>query len=750
MQNPGQNQTLYVTLRWGKESAKSYPIEEAGLEDLSLRWSYVVWKRRRWRDSEKLVGGLADKAVEDLGGFDIKGGDLDKIAEYGVVEVGIPQSNRHLWYLPWEFLLATATSAARAGRSLLVIRRLLDPLASTVVAQGSEEQGEKPRLPLLFVQSLPGRLRHRYLFDIEYKLVRRALRPRADTLSESIRVLDTPTLKKLEAEVKNTIPVIVHLSGMDSREGAEDVRAGWPDPGLYLQGELQDPVQERLASGADLGKACGALPTLVSVNCYHSAALAADLVSAGVRLAVGFQDEVDNPLMELFFGNFYRGLLVDGELQRDQVVKNLWTAMEAARREKATDPGLASTNNLRGTGIVFWTRDELPLKHPRETEGDTGGEKCVTVPAPHDGGARSMLECDIRPHSALNYSLLHNDRSLFKRFVIRTETEGTVFDLRVSVNLDVAGARSSYSATLDLRDFYANLSRIRVSLTSELLRSLQENVYSSVHVIVECQGQIVHENTHKVLLLPINEWKDDQLNGAWLPSFILPYDPAIAQITKIAKKYLQALRDDPSAGFDGYQRVTDKDRDCVHSQVQAIWNTLLHDYHLSYINPPPSFEALSQRIRTPSQVLAQERGTCIDLALLLAACLEYIDVYPAMFLLSGHAFVGYFTSIEVHDEFGKQFQSCFKIPVPWKERGGMPPQPWVLEKDARQEIVQLVKEGGLVPLETTFLCDNRGFYDAAQQGRKNLTDRGRFESLFDVKRARDNRVVPLPIGGQNS
>jgi len=79
----------------------------------------------------------------------------------------------------------------------------------------------------------------------------------------------------------------------------------------------------------------------------------------------------------------------------------------------------------------------------------------------------------------------------------------------------------------------------------------------------------------------------------------------------------------------------------------------------------------------------------------------------------------------------------------------MPPQPWVLEKDARREIVKLVSEGGLVPIETTFLCNNRGFYDAAQQGRKNLTDRSRFESLFDVKRARDHQVVPLPIGGEN-
>jgi hypothetical protein len=762
MQTPVLKQPVYVTLRWGKDPAKTYQFAQEGLKDLSLRWSYVVWKRRRWRDSEKLVGGLCDKAVRDLALFNIGRGDLDKIAEADAVEVGIPYSYRDLCYMPWEFLLTTATSAARAGRNLLVIRRLLDPwIPDPVESQGRGAQNESQRLPLLFVQSLPGRLRHQYLFDTEYKLVRRALQPRADTFTESIRVLDTPTLAKLQAEVANTRPVIVHLSGIDSREGAELLRSpdehpGWPDPGFYLQSESSEVGPKGAvpkdaaspASGEDLGKACGTVPTLVSVNCFHSATLAADLVSYGARLAIGFQDQVDNPLMELLFANFYRGLLVDGELQLDRVVRNFWAAIEAALREKAMDPGLAG-GNLRGTGVVLWARDELVLRRPRDPEGDTGIEKCVNVPPLNEGGARSILECDIQPFPALNYSLLHNDRSLFKRFVIKTETEGTVFDLRVSVNLDVAGARYSYSTMLALRDFYTNLSRIRVSLTSDLMRTLQENVYSSVQVTVQCQGQIVHENTHKVLLLPINEWKDDQFNGAWLPSFVLPYDPAVAQITKVAKKYLQALTDNPLAGFDGYQRVNDKDCDCVHKQVQAIWNTLLHEFRLSYINPPPSFEEQSQRIRTPSQVLAQERGTCIDLALMLAACLEYIDVYPAMFLLSGHAFVGYFTSPEVHQNFGELFQSYFDVPIPWEERGGMPPQPWILEKDARREIVELVREGGLVPIETTFLCNDRGFYDAAQQGRKNLTDRSRFQSVFDVKRARDHQVVPLPIGGEN-
>jgi hypothetical protein len=780
MQDPDQTQNASVTLRWGTELAKRYTAP-SNAEALSLRWSYVVWKRRRWRDDEKLRTGLAQHAVNDLGVFGIRGGDLDNIAESNIVEVGVPYGNRHLWYMPWEFLLAIATTARRAGQSLLVIRRLLGPpIVVPPIKDEKRSTSAASRLPLLFVQSMPGRLRRLYSFDTEYKLVRRALQLRGDGSAESIHVIDTPTLEKLETEVAKAQPSILHLSGVDSREGSIDLgikdHVGWGDPGFYLQASAQefasseepnalgqDPCAdpslpasaiqseadhpERLASGTDLGRACKAGPTLVSVNCYHSSSLAADIVSYGAPLAIGFQDEVDNPLMELFFANFYRDLLADGELQIGHVVRNLWRAMEAARREKVTKIS-ASGGNLRGTGIVLWTRDELPLKRPQDFEADASLQNRVTVPPLDKGGARSILDCDIRPFPALNYSLLHNDRSLFKRFVIKTENEGTVFDLRVGVELEVAGSRQSYSTAFDLRDFYVNLSQIRISLTSALLRSLQENVYSSMHVKVLCQGQMVHENTHRILLLPINEWKDDQLNGAWLPSFVLPNDPAVARITRVAKKYLQALTDNPMVGFDGYQRVTDHDCDSVHKQVQAVWNTLLHDFKTGYINPPPAFENQSQRIRTPTQVLAQERGTCIDLSLLLAACLEYVDIYPALFLLSGHAFMGYFTSTAVHDEFGRLFQSYFENPVLWEERGGMSPQPWVLEKDARRHILDIVRTGGLVPLETTFLCTQQGFFDAAQQGRKNLTDPKRFESVFDVKRARKNHVVPLPIGGE--
>ena len=59
-------------------------------------------------------------------------------------------------------------------------------------------------------------------------------------------------------------------------------------------------------------------------------------------------------------------------------------------------------------------------------------------------------------------------------------------------------------------------------------------------------------------LIPVDEWYDDTNNNPWLPSFVLPRDPAVVDIIRSARRYLIGIEDDPSAGFDGYQAVDPK------------------------------------------------------------------------------------------------------------------------------------------------------------------------------------------------
>ena len=139
-------------------------------------------------------------------------------------------------------------------------------------------------------------------------------------------------------------------------------------------------------------------------------------------------------------------------------------------------------------------------------------------------------------------------------------------------------------------------SEVMIPLTASLSRALRERVQSTVYVKVTCGGRTACEETRRVTLIPVDEWLDDTENNPWLPSFVLPRDPAILKIINSARRYLIGIVDDLGAGFDGYQQ---EDPDVVDKQVQSVWTALVSEYRFQYINPPPAYSTKTQRLRTP-------------------------------------------------------------------------------------------------------------------------------------------------------
>ena len=222
-------------------------------------------------------------------------------------------------------------------------------------------------------------------------------------------------------------------------------------------------------------------------------------------------------------------------------------------------------------------------------------------------------------------------------------------DISVVVELNVDAHSYPYRCTHVLfKEAQLALAQdVKIPLTARLPRALRERVQSTVYVKVTCGKRMAFEETRRVTLIPVDEWLDDTDSNPWLPSFVLPRDPAILKIINASRQYLVSIADDPAAGFDGYQSVdTDQDDPSagVDAQVRAIWTAVVNEYRLQYINPPPSYSRETQRLRTPTDIVTSNTGTCIDLALMLASILEYIDIYPVIVLLSGHAFVGYWRS----------------------------------------------------------------------------------------------------------
>jgi hypothetical protein len=335
---------------------------------------------------------------------------------------------------------------------------------------------------------------------------------------------------------------------------------------------------------------------------------------------------------------------------------------------------------------------------------------------------------------------------------------GRLEDIRVRVELNLGAQNYPFRQTYLLLDEpqVALGAKIRIPLTAALPRSLRERVQSTVYVKVTCGGRIAWESTERVTLIPVDEWVDDTTNNPWLPSFVLPRDPAVLKIIASSRRYLVGIRDDPAAGFDGYQSVdleADDPTAGVDAQVRAIWTAIVNEYRLQYINPPPAYSAQSQRLRTPTDILASNTGTCIDLALLLASCLEYVDIYPVLVLLEGHAFVGYWRSEEPHTAFVDMRHVPAEVPAPGGRRARAAAEPlvgqygWRLTRLHYEEIMQYVTAGDLVMLEATFLTSATSFAEAMEEGRANMRSRREFDSLLDIKLARsaDPPVTPLPI-----
>jgi hypothetical protein len=418
---------------------------------------------------------------------------------------------------------------------------------------------------------------------------------------------------------------------------------------------------------------------------------------------------------------------------------------------------------MHGTAIVIWMGhsvfQELPAAAAAVNALNPAAEERQAILARHQQTPiGDLLQVDLEVDDEVNYSLLHNDRPLLSKLTLTKLVEEPLEDISVLVELNLGAQNYPFRFTqLLLNEPQLALAPlVKIPLTAALPRSLRERVQSTVYVRVTCGGRVAAEATRRVTLIPVDEWIDDTDNNPWLPSFVLPRDPAVLEILRSSRRYLVGIRDDPAAGFDGYQSVDPDAGDPtegVDAQVRAIWTALVNEYRLQYINPPPAYSEQSQRLRTPSDIVASNSGTCIDLALLLASCLEYVDIYPVLVLLEGHAFAGYWRAEEPHEAFVQLLRIPPEVPavgsgvarsaaVRFVDGYG-----WRLTRLHYDEIMQYVAAGDLVMLEATLLTSASSFADAMEEGRANMRSRKEFDSLLDIRLARSATppVTPLPI-----
>ncbi len=716
-------------------------VQDATFVNMAYFWNFVVQNVKRYTgDSLKDLRMLSQERLAEMG---VDREALKTFAEAGIVEIYIPYlEEKQDWaarITPWESLLSLATKEWRgeSGERRLTVIRHLDVLSPRTSAPPIKSPIDRR---LLFVASEPGHLAGKFEFKYEYQLAQIALALESEGTSPGALSVATPSLDELREHLQEFQPSIIHLAGFDSHQSADIETKGKTDQTIPDGFMLADENRAaHLAESVPLGEALtlnGTFhPYLVSFNCFYSGSrLAALAVAAGARMAVGFQNVIDDTLAEQFYSEFYT------RLRKDEESNGLRAFAGALRHVRKISPAYDSGD------IVMWSHQSLLPKDVKSffvwlNPQGIVEDSAAPAPGPTTSSPAKPPTVVVEPLKALNYSLLHNKEAIFSEFKIQRTDENVQSIIDVHVDLYVGehafpfrSRRILDEAILDLR------SAIHVPLVAEMLRGRRESIHTSLFVEVTEGEHILYQRTHRITLFPADQWRDDPAERHWLPCFVLPRDPAVVSILKHAKRYLQTLADNSNAGFDGYQPLLRGfGVEAIDLQVRAIWAAILHESPLTYINPPPTYEKKEQRVRTPSMILEERSGTCLDLALLLASCLEKIGLHPVLFLTEGHAFAGYWRNPNVN-LVARPENAPETNPV-----GQL--KAWIFSgMGSFAQITQWINAGDLVPIETVQLAKQGAFFFAVEEGGRALvTTPWNFHAMVDLYIARDKEITPLPL-----
>ena len=252
-------------------------------------------------------------------------------------------------------------------------------------------------------------------------------------------------------------------------------------------------------------------------------------------------------------------------------------------------------------------------------------------------------------------------------------------------------------------------------LSANYFAQLTERMSGSLKIEIRSEAETIFTRTYPIDILAYDQWGGINIFPEMLAAFITPNHAVLTPIIKRAAAILEQWTGTPS--LDEYQS---RNPDRVRKQMAAIY-TALTEQQIIYSTIPASFEEHGQRVRLTDSVLAQKLGTCLDMALLYASCLESIGLNALIVITKGHAFAG-----------------GWLVPETF-------PDPAI---DDVSLLTKRTAEGiyDITLVETT--CMNMGhnadFDNAVKSANGKLSDPGSFILAIDIRRARHSGVRPIP------
>ncbi len=255
---------------------------------------------------------------------------------------------------------------------------------------------------------------------------------------------------------------------------------------------------------------------------------------------------------------------------------------------------------------------------------------------------------------------------------------------------------------------------IQLKLQHRFLADLTEAEVGRIHVELRSEGQRIAEAESKVSVLAFDQWGGTRSVPELLAAFSCPNNPHVDRVLYEAGELLG--KDGKGVALNGYDS---KNREVVWAQISAIYSAVAAR-GIQYSLPPASFASSGQKIRPPDRIFSGGVATCLDFTMLLASCLEAAGLNPIILLNDGHAWVGCWL-------INTSFSTCLTDDVLAVRK----------RVDAGEMLVFETTGLGLRPLMSLRLARESGY-------RHLVDDAAKFSVAIDVRRARIERINPLP------
>ncbi|MDR2914020.1 MAG: DUF3320 domain-containing protein [Tannerella sp.] len=323
----------------------------------------------------------------------------------------------------------------------------------------------------------------------------------------------------------------------------------------------------------------------------------------------------------------------------------------------------------------------------------------------------------------VNFAMQQNRVSVIRRLSIENLTESVLNNVRIEFSAEPAFG----TATPVLIEFVperdtVSAEIVSLNLSADYFVQLTESISGYITIGVFVKSEPVYRKSYPIDILAYDQWGGTFVLPEMLVAFVTLNHPAIIPVIRRVSEILEQWTNDSS--LNEYQS---QNPDRVRMQMAAVY-TAISEQDILYSTVPVNIESSGQHIRLSDVIMSQKLGTCLDMSLLYASCLEAIGIHSLIFVMDGHAFAG-----------GWLVPETFPDSV----------------IDDVSLLTKRIADGinDIVPVEIT--CANSGvgtgFDQAAKIAGEKLLQPG-FVLALDVKRIRLSGIKPIPqrvLNGQH-